>query len=109
MWEGGKVLEVVEQSWRLGRGRGVRTEAVREGLGRREGREEVIESSDMVEREAMAGGWRQLMAQLLVGLVRLVRLEPRLGERGLSEDQSLVTGGGRLEEDWREMFCSGKS
>ena len=74
MWEGGKVLEVVEQSWRLGRGRGVRPEAVREGLGRREGREEVIKTSTVMEREAVAWWWGELVLQLLE-----LRLEPGLG------------------------------
>ena len=89
------MLELV-QSWR--RGRGVRTEAVGEGLGRRKRREEVSEASNMLEREPLAGRGRELMAQLLV------RREPWLGE-----DQSLVARGRGLEEDLREMFCSGKS
>ena len=96
------MLELV-QSW--GRGRGVRTEAVGEWLGRRKRREEVSEASNMLEREPVVAGRRgELVAQLLV------RREPWLGVAGrLGEDQSLVAGGRGLEEHWREMFGSGKS
>ena len=73
-----KAMEVVKKSWRVGRGWGVGTEAVREGLWRRERREEAAEASNMMEREAVAGWWRDLVAELLVSLVRLVR-EPWLG------------------------------
>ena len=84
------MLELVEKNWRVGRGLGVRTEAVGERLGRRERREEVIKTSNVMEREPVAGWGRD--SQLLVRLVRLVRLEP-----GLTEDQL------------RKMFCSWKS
>ena len=95
------MLELVEKNRRVGRGRGERTEAVGEWRGRRE---EVIKTSHLVEREPVAGGRRQLVTQLLV------REEPGLAQSGLTEDQSLVTGGRRLlVEDAREMFGSGKS
>ena len=71
---------------------------------RRERREEIIKTSTVMEREAMAGWWRELVLQLLE-----LRLEPGLGQRGLTEDQSLITRGGRLVEDLRKMFCSWKS
>ena len=86
------MLELVEKNWRVGRGLGVRTEAVGERLGRRERREEVSKTWRVMEREPVAGccwwGWWS-QSQLLV---RLVRLEP-----GLTEDQL------------RKMFCSWKS
>ena len=56
--EGWEVLELVEKNWRVGQGWGVRTEAVGERLGRRERREEVVKTSNLMEREPVAAWWR---------------------------------------------------